>query len=567
MEPWVIGAADPVCAEALAERLDLSLPTALVMCARGIATAEAAERFLAPRLSALRSPAGMAGFARAIERLCAAVAAGEIIGVFGDYDVDGVTSAALLTSFLRACGATTSVAVAHRDAGYGFAAAPAAALLAQGARVIVTADCGTSDHETLASCRAQGVDVIVVDHHQVPEGESPAYALINPHRQDCQFGFKGLCSAGVAFYLAAALRSALRAAGHFARAGVAEPDPRGWLDLVALGTIADLAPLTEDNRILVAAGLRVLGERKRPGLAALCERAGIAGAPTATEVSFRLAPRLNAPGRLGDATPALDLLLADAASAALAADACDQANAKRQELQRAMLEEAIAICDSGAAGESALLVAREGWHPGVVGIVAAKLSERYGLPAAVLAGENGIYRGSVRSVPGLHATHALASARAHLVRYGGHEGAAGLTVRAEELAGLRAAWEMAAKAARAQAGEASAPTTLQIDAAVDLAQIDERVAAELSRLGPFGRGNPEPVLAAHAETVRTRVVGTDHLQIVLKAQSTQRDAIAFRLAGRDPGAGRPLRVAFVPEIDEWRGRRRLRLRVRDFADA
>jgi single-stranded-DNA-specific exonuclease len=484
----------------------------------------------------------------------------EPIGVFGDYDVDGVTTAALLTTFLRACGATVHVRIARRDAGYGFGVADAEAFAGAGCPVVITGDCGTSDHDAVAAARARGIDVIIVDHHQVPEGETAAHALINPHQPGCGFAFKGLCSAGVGFYLAAALRTRLRGEGHFSGR---EPDPREWLDLVAIGTVADLAPLCEENRILVAAGLRVLAQRRRPGLAVLMERAQMTRVPSAFDVGFRIGPRLNAPGRMGDAEPALRLLLAeDYAHATAAADECEAKNAARQEIQQRVLEEAIAAVEAGQGGQAALLVAGRDWHPGVVGIVAAKLVERYGRPAAVLAGDGkGAYRGSVRSVPGFHAQRTLVAVSDHLVRYGGHEGAAGLTVQAERLDALRDAWESAAR--EALAGGA-APRQLAVDAEVGLDSIDERVATEIERLGPFGVGNPEPVLAAHVRTERTRVVGEHHLQLTLAGG---RQAIAFRMAGRDPGGGANVRLAFVPEIDEFRGQRRLRLRVRDFAAA
>ena len=556
---WQIAQPDEQQAQSLARELALAPATALVLVGRGLSEPDAVARFLAPRLAELRSPDTMAGFARAVDRLARAVRAGEPIGVFGDYDVDGVTTAALLTSFLRKCGATVHVRVARRDAGYGFGVADAEVFAAKSCAVVITGDCGTSDHEAVSAARARGIDVVIVDHHQVPEGETAAYALINPHQPGCAFPFKGLCSAGVAFYLAAALRTRLRAEGHFTSG---EPDPREWLDLVAVGTIADLAPLVDENRILVSAGLRLLAQKRRPGLALLMERTELSR-PTAFDVGFRIGPRLNAPGRLGDAEAALRLLLAeDFTRAAAAVDECEEANLRRQEIQQRVLTEAIAAVDAGQGGETALLVAGETWHPGVVGIVAAKLVERYGRPAAVLAGDGaGAYRGSVRSVPGFHAQRTLLACQEHLVRHGGHEGAAGLTVQAERLEALRAAWETAAREALAAGAP---PRRLSVDAEVGLDSVDERVATEIARLGPFGIGNPEPVLAAHGRTERTRVVGRDHLQLTLAGG---REAIAFRMAERDPGGGANVRLAFVPEMDEWRGQRRLRLRIRDFSAA
>jgi single-stranded-DNA-specific exonuclease len=565
-ERWAIGQPDVGQARALAGELRLSHTTALVLVARGLTQPADARRFLAPRLAELRTPDGMAGFTRAVERITSVVRSGAAIGVFGDFDVDGITTAALLTTFLRACGATVHPRLARRAAGYGFGVPDAHYFAEQGCAVVVTGDCGTSDHEAVAAAQARGVDVIVVDHHQVPDRSSSAFALINPHQPDCAFPFKGLASVGVAFYLAAALRTRLREHGHFTGP---EPDPREWLDLVAVGTVADLAPLIDENRILVAAGLRALGARKRPGLALLLERTCVEGLPTAFDVGFRLGPRLNAPGRLGDAEPALALLLAqDAAEAARWMDRCDDANRERQRVQEHVLAEAIAQVESDCPTRGAILVVGARWHAGVLGIVAAKLVERYRRPAAVLGAHGGDpadqrYRGSVRAVPGFHAQRVLAECAHTLERFGGHEGAAGMTVAGDRLDELRSAWHAAAERALAASDTARDGMRLAVDAEIALDQVDERVAEELAGLGPFGSGNPEPILLTTAHTERTRVVGSDHLQLVLRAAAARREAIAFRLAERDPGEGRAVRVAFVPEIDHFRGQRRLRLRVRD----
>src|SRR4051812_33319795 len=305
--------------------------TARLLVARGIAEADLAARFLEPRLANLRPPDGMADLPRAVDRLAAALAAGEIIGVFGDYDVDGVTTAAILTSALRAFGGQVLARAASRNAGYGLGEGDVDRFADAGCRVLVTGDCGTSDHAALSAARARGLDTIVIDHHELPEGETAAYALVNSRRPDDAFPFKGLASCGVAFYLAAALRT--RLASSF--------DPRELLDLVALGTIADLVPLVAENRILVAAGLQRLSERKRPGLAALATRAELMEGPiTAHQAAFRLTPRLNAAGRLGEAQLALDLLLASPADAPRLAEALDEQNTERQRIQELVWMEA-----------------------------------------------------------------------------------------------------------------------------------------------------------------------------------------------------------------------------------
>src|SRR5262245_28182455 len=308
---WNVAPPDRDAAARLGAALRLSPLAAQLLLNRGVDAPEAARRFLTPRLGELRPPDGdepMAGFGVAVERLERALTSHETVGVFGDYDVDGVTSCALLTHFLRATGGRTVARVARREAGYGFGTDDVRAFDEAGCAVVVTCDLGTSDHEALAEARRRGVDVIVVDHHQVPDREPEALALLNPHQAGCRFPFKGLASVGVAFYLAAALRTRLRA-----RAFSSLPDPRSLLDLVAVGTVADLAPLRDENRILVAAGVRHLQSTGgRPGLRALAQIVGLdEGIRRASDLGVRLGPRLNAPGRLGSAEAALALLLAD----------------------------------------------------------------------------------------------------------------------------------------------------------------------------------------------------------------------------------------------------------------
>jgi len=311
---------DEALVQKLAGALRVRVATARCLVGRGVTEPRDAQGFIDPRLAALRPPTGLAGMSRAVGRIADAVIAGQRIGVFGDYDVDGVTTAALLTAFLRSVGATVEVAVARRDAGYGFTPAAAADFVARGCEVIVTGDCGTSDLEALAVAAAHGTDVIVVDHHTVPAaGDAhPALALVNPHRADSTFPFRGMASVGLAFYVAAAVRTELRDRRHFERSGRTDPDVRELLDLVALGTIADLVPLACENRILTALGLRRLQSRARPGIAALLAAAGVSEEREvdARTVAWKLAPRINAPGRLGAAMPSLELLLADAGSAA-----------------------------------------------------------------------------------------------------------------------------------------------------------------------------------------------------------------------------------------------------------
>lgn len=559
LQQWRARPSDEGVVARLAGELGLRKLTARILCGRGLDSAALAGRFLAPRLADLRPPEGIADLERALERLTRSVRIGERVGVFGDYDVDGVTTAAVLTVALRALGAEVVPRAASRSSGYGLSPSDAERFLNDGCRVVVTGDCGTSDHDALALCRARGVDTIVIDHHQVPSGETGAYALINPHRTDDRFPFKGLASCGVAFYLMATLRSRLRAARHPSADGF---DPRSLLDLVALGTIADLVPLVDENRILVAAGLRELSGARRPGIRALAEVAELEPGPlTSTDVSFRLTPRLNAAGRLGEAQLSLDLLLADdEPEARRLATQLDDVNRERQRIQENVWQEALKAVEPFE-NEAALVLGADGWHHGVVGIVAAKLVERFRRPCIVLGFKEGVGRGSARTMGGFNLYEALSLCREHLTVYGGHAGAAGMSLTAANLDGFRTAF-----VAAATRHFANAPAyAVEVDAVAELGELDVAQAEELGKLAPFGNANPEPLLAIRGVMTRTtRVVGTTHLQLTLSHGAALGEAIAFGMAERDPGPGAALDVIAIAEVDTFRGYRRARLRLKDF---
>jgi single-stranded-DNA-specific exonuclease len=556
---------DEATVASLAGTLGVRPVTARCLLARGHGDEAAARAFLEPKLALLRRPEGLADFAKAVDRVAAAVLRRERIAVFGDYDVDGVTTCAVLAGFLRAAGAQVHARVARRDEGYGFSPAALHDLLAQRPGLIITGDCGTSDQATIADARGSGCDVIVVDHHTVPAaGElHPAYALVNPHRADSSFPFRGMASVGIAFYLTAAIRTRLREQGWFAQR--AEPDPRAMLDLVAVGTIADLVPLAGENRILTAAGLKLLGLRQRPGLAALLAQAGVEADERVDEktVGWKLAPRLNAPGRLGDAQPALELLLADAARAHEAAAALESANVSRRGVQDEVLAAAVRALGDGDPGP-AVVIAGEGWPSGVVGIVAAKLVERYRRPAFVIAidAATGIGRGSARSYGGVDLYAALGACAALLEGFGGHAAAAGLTVRASEVGRLREALGEAILAR----GSGPVATTVVADAAIELSAIDEDLVRELLTLAPFGQENPPPRLVCRGATVKAsrRVGDGSHLKLELADErGALRGAIGFGLGDRDPGVGAVIDVAFTPSVSSWQGRTRVELELHD----
>lgn len=417
------------------------------------------------------------------DRVAFAIARREPIAVFGDYDCDGITATAIMTTILRQLGGEVTPLLATRTEGaYGFSDPALARVKKSGATLLVTCDCGSSDHPRIEAASKAGIDTLVIDHHLVPKDPLPARAFLNPHRPDCGFPFKWLASCGLALSLGAALRKK-----------VDKPlDLRPLLDLVAIGTIADVAPLIGDNRALVRAGLRVVASGARPGLRALADIARIqAGAGlVAEDVSFRIAPRLNAPGRLGDPDESLRLLLADDFQLASAiAASIEQVQLRRRALQAEMVEQAMKdYADAGMADQAGVVLARQGWHPGVVGIVAGRVADTTKKPTIVigLEGEHG--RGSVRGPKDFPLYDALVLAKRELVGFGGHQAAAGVHARADRVDALRAAWDDACKTLLATVPTAAPPLV------VDLDPRDEPrdVVRDLLLLEPCGEGNPAP---------------------------------------------------------------------------
>jgi single-stranded-DNA-specific exonuclease len=554
----------------LAGALRVRPATARCLVARGVCDPRDAQGFIDPRLAALRPPSGLAGLSLAVGRIADAVDRNERLGVFGDYDVDGITTAALLTSFLRGAGAQVHCAVARRDAGYGFTPAAAEEFAERGCKVVITGDCGTNDLEAIRVGQARGMEVIVVDHHTVPSANTahPALSLVNPFRADSTFPFRGMASVGLAFYVAASVRTELRDRGYFRTRN--EPDVRELLDLVALGTIADLVPLAAENRILTALGLRRLQARARPGIAALLASAGVDGDREidARTVAWKLAPRINAPGRLGAALPSLELLLASEELAESRAGELEAANTARRAIQDKVMAEALAQLGDVDPGP-AVVIAGEGWPHGVVGIVAAKLVDLYQRPAFVVAVDpaTGIGRGSARTCAGINLYEALATAAPHLDRFGGHAAAAGFTIQRANVPALVEA--LSGAVVRLAEGSGPVSTARDIDAEVRLAEVDERLAQELSGLGPFGQENPAPLLVTRGSRVtQVRRVGDDsrHLKLMLEDdQQIIRSAIGFGLGERQVDVGARVDLAFVPTISTWQGRRSAELELADLA--
>ena len=529
--PALAGAPPPHSAALeLSRALSISRTLAGWLDAQGHRDLDATRRFLSPRLAELSPPHAMLDRDAAAERLARAVTARERIAVFGDYDCDGITATAVLTELLRALDADVVPLVAERnDGGYGVSAAAVERIVATGATLVVTCDCGSSDHASLAELQRRGLDAVVVDHHLVPEEPLPAVAFLNPQRPGCGFPFKWLASCGLCLSLGAAVRARLGRT----------IDLTSVLDLVAIGSIADVVPLVGDNRALVRAGLARLGDAKRPGLRALFELAKLerGTALRADEVAFRIAPRLNAPGRLGSASVTLALLLEKNPDRAdqIAGDV-EQKNAERRVLQDRMVAEALAeVREERWDAAPAVVLGREGWQQGIVGIVAGRLADELGRPVAVIGFENGVGRGSVRGPRGARLYDALKAVSPVLLRFGGHQAAAGLEVTASRLGELREGF------AAAVAAQGHDETLAPPAPAVPLAAGDTlaRVLGDFALLEPCGEGNPCPELELHGTLLRAREVRGGHLKLEVELASGERvSAFGAGMGARtfEPGA-------------------------------
>ncbi|MEE8275641.1 MAG: single-stranded-DNA-specific exonuclease RecJ [Alphaproteobacteria bacterium] len=567
---WLARDGDARVGMALAQRLELPEIVGRVLAARGVGLDEA-EAFLEPTLKALLpDPSRLRDMDRAAARLARAVEGGEAIAVFGDYDVDGATSAAILARFFAAVGCPIRVYVPDRlREGYGPNAAALMRLRAEGVRVVVTVDCGTTAHDALEVAAEAGLDVIVVDHHVVEPRLPPCFAVINPNRLDEDGSLGQLAAVGVAFLLAVAVNRALRAAGHYRHRP--EPDLKHLLDLVALGTVCDMVPLVGLNRAFVRQGLKVMAGRRNAGLAALADLARVSEAPNAYHLGFIIGPRVNAGGRVGKSDLGARLLsTGDAVEAAELARRLDAHNQERKALEREVLDAARHEAEAADAGAPLIFVAGEGWHPGVIGIVAGRLVERFHRPACVVALDGAEGKGSGRSVAGVDLGAAVIAARQAglLTAGGGHPMAAGFTVARAQLGEL-----VQFLAERVAAAMRAVVPTLSLDGAMTVGGADLGLVTALERLAPFGAGNAEPRFALPAaRLVRADVVGDGHVRGVLADGGGGRlKAIAFRAAGEPMGEalmnaqGRPLHLAGRVRRDTWRGGSAVQFMIDDAA--
>ncbi len=561
----------------LAQRHGLDEAVAAFLAGRGVGV-EDVPRFLEPKLQDwLPDPFTLTDMETAVARLVRAILARERIAIFGDYDVDGTCSAALLVEFLGAVGADVLTHVPNRmTEGYGPNEKALGRLAAAGAGLVITVDCGTTAHGPLGRAGDLGLDVIVLDHHKLEGGLPPALAVVNPNRPDDRAGLGHLCAAGVVFMTLVAVRRRLREAGGFAGP---EPDLMAGLDLVALATVCDMAPLVGLNRAFVAQGLKVLARRARPGLAALADVAGLRTAPEAWHLGFLLGPRINAAGRVAEADIGLRLLTTRHEDEAhRLARRLDALNRERQALEQEVVEAAGAVISRRIArGEepTVWVVAGQDWHPGVVGIAAQRLVQRFGRPVVVLSvDEKGQAAGSARSIAGVDIGEAILSAHARdlILKGGGHPMAAGMTLRADRVAELEAFLDtrLAADFARATARQ-----ELAIDAALGLSGVRVELAQALAAAGPYGIGHPAPrFLLPAVRVVKAEEVGNGHVRLVVTDAGGSRGlAIAFRAAGDPLGAAllaaQGERIHLVGQIkrNEWQGRVRVDIVVEDAAPA
>jgi single-stranded-DNA-specific exonuclease len=564
-------------AVAISQRHDLPELLGRVLAARGIGIDEAPVA-LAPSIRALMpDPSVLRDMDKGAARLADAIQRREAVAVFGDYDVDGACSCALLVRFLRAHGVAARTYIPDRmTEGYGPNAAAIEGLARDGATLIVTVDCGTTSIDALSVAGAHGADVVVVDHHQADARLPEVTALINPNRQDDVSGLGHLCAAGLTFMLLVAAARELRRRGHY-QGGLAQPDLLELVDMVALATVCDVVPLKGLNRAYVARGLEAMRQRRNVGLRALADAASLAVPPTAYHLGFVLGPRINAGGRIGDAGLGARLLASeDEVEAARIAVLLDKLNRERKAIETAMLDEATILADGCLEADPELpilIVASESFHKGVVGLVASRLTERFGRPSCVIAWERGEGTGSLRSVAGVDIGAAVRAAVAagHLAKGGGHAMAAGLTVARDGLGALGAFLRerLAEPARTARRGRA-----LDIDGALTPANVTDALMDLIERAGPFGQGNPEPRFALPAQRVKfAKVVGEAHVRCVLEGGDGARlDAVAFRSADQPLGkallasGGMPLHVAGHLRRDTWNGRNKLELVVEDAAD-
>ncbi|MCH7615002.1 MAG: single-stranded-DNA-specific exonuclease RecJ [Nitrospinae bacterium] len=555
---WITRPVDQEQVLALAESMALSPITAKVLWGRGVTDPGQARSWLTDSGGNGHDPFLLPDMEKCVDRLQQAIHQRERMCFYGDYDVDGISATSLHWSFFGKMGAQAEVYIPHRqEEGYGLNEGAIRKLADRHVSVMVTADCGTTSPREIALARRLGIDVIVMDHHQFQGNAPEPFAFLNPYRPDSLYPFQGLCSGGLAYKMAEA---------YSMKYGQPDVSPKDYLDLVALSSVADVVPLRDENRSFVRDGLRLMTEGTRCGIRALKQVLGITDRCSASTIGFRLAPVINAAGRLAHADLSVRLLTSESdAEALLIAQKLEQLNRQRREIEQDIFEEAKACVEEGEESP-VIVVGKRGWHMGVVGIVASRLVERYHRPAVVVAfDQEGVGKGSARSVPGFNVFEALAQCQEYLLGFGGHPAAAGLTVSSQAFSSLQE--KMAEVATDTLSAESKLPI-LEIDAEVHLSEVTPRLLRELDQLNPFGMGNPEPTLSVSGVTVlEKKIVGENHLKLVVRQNgSVPVECIGFRMGewlAQINGVGQLFDVAFMPEFNRWKGYDRVQLRMRD----
>ena len=562
---WQLKTPNQGLADELEKALTIPPLVALILTTRNITSHGQAKYFLDSRLKDMHSPYQLPDIDRAVSRLAHAIAEGEQIAIYGDYDVDGITGTALLVHFLSSLGGRVVWHIPHRvKEGYGLNTEALKKLHSRGVTLVVTVDCGSTDHEPIQSARQHGMDIIVTDHHKLPDIPPDANVILNPKGHEEIPELADLAGVGVAFYLATATRAHFRREGRWT--GSDQPNLKKYLDLVALGTLADMAPLTGTNRILASNGLSELSRTSRPGLLALKETCGLRGGKISNwDVLFRLGPRLNAPGRLDSGDPALRLLLTtDSAEAQTLAQQLEELNRQRQSVEYQILAEALSLIEANKDYEqsSSLVLASAGWHKGVLGLVASRLTERFNKPTILLTLVDERWQGSGRSVGNFDLYQALARCSKHLVRFGGHQLAAGLGLTQSQLTEFCPAFEEVVKEGITSQDMTK---TRKVDAVVHLEEITPELMTYLERMQPYGVGNPEPIFCCRDFQVEdSRVLKGSHLRLRLRQDKARFTGIGFNLLESDQLLPSPQWLLFSPRWNHWRGERQIQLYIIDY---
>ena len=561
---WLIKEPDKAAQDILTRELNISLAASQVLINRGIREVEAAQRFLSPSLSHLHSPLMMKDMEKAVERIIKGISANEKITIYGDYDVDGITALSILKIFLHEVNADVSFYIPDRlSEGYGLNHEAVKKIKDLGTGLMISVDCGISDIQEVGLAQKNGIDVIITDHHEVPDESPPAFAILNPKQKGCCFPFKSLAGVGVVFNLIIALRASLRDQGFWKHDKI--PNLGEYLDLVALGTIADIVPLRDENRIFVKFGLEQLTNSSRPGVIALKEVSGLEDSTiNPGMVGFRLAPRINAGGRVGKADHGVRLLTTkDLGEAKKMAAFLDGANKERQQIEEHMVIEAKKAVQGNEdmLNSRSIVLASPDWHPGVIGIAASRLVDAYYRPAVMIALQGGIGKGSGRSIEGFDLYKGLRESAYLLDGFGGHMYAAGITIEENKIPEFQAVFE---KIVKESLSDEDLIPKIHIDARIPLKGLTMELLRDLDILSPFGPSNPEPVFCSSILSVaHSGIVGNGHLKLKVKENGAIYDAIGFNMGEKVVSAKERIRAAFVPQINNWQGRRTIQLKLKD----